>query len=100
MCDKDCAAGNKARRKSGNDPMSKRNTKILAAAVAGTMRANEAFDGGWRKAPCQCPICMDLIKGEEHEAAIAIMKAWSNNFQMQVNRRADEQLAAQGFTFA
>ena len=52
------------------------------AAAAGELRATEVWTAnGWRKAPAQCPICMDLIRGRSVAEILAIMNAWTTAYR-------------------
>lgn len=71
--------------------------KISAAAEAGTRCANEAMGPGKRpRAPCECPICSALIKGEGYAVIMAIGKAWSQNYHAECIRIANKELAEMG----
>jgi hypothetical protein len=58
-----------------NDP------RLSVVVAAGTLQAEEAFShDGWRRAPAQCPICQDAIKGATVADMLALLKAWNKAF--------------------
>ena len=50
-----------------NDP------RLWIAAAAGALRADQA----WRKAPCQCPILVETMKGAPSHEIIELIDTWT-----------------------
>jgi hypothetical protein len=59
-------------------PTTTKSDKLNIAAKAATEAAEAAFNGkGWVKAPAQCKVCTDLIRGETHDLTMAILDVWN-----------------------
>jgi len=69
--------------------------RLQIATAAGALRAEQAWtEGGWRKAPAQCPICMSLINGASTQDMMTILDAWNAAYRARCRQFEDAALAA------
>ena len=70
-----------------NDP------RLVAVVAAATGHAEDAFrHNGWRRAPAQCSVHMDAIKGAPHADVLALSEAWNRAYRHRSNALADDAL--------
>jgi hypothetical protein len=67
--------------------------KLEKVRAAGTLRADEVWtQNGWRKAPAQCPIFCEVIKGATSADIHSMLDAWIAAYHTRCNQYADAAL--------
>jgi hypothetical protein len=55
--------------------------RLIMVTAAASLAATEAYHrAGWRRAPAQCPIALEAIRGASHGETIALLTAWNGAF--------------------
>jgi hypothetical protein len=61
--------------------------EIKAAALSAAY--DVYHNDGWRKAPAQCPVVAEAIKGQDRPTIIIILDIWTETYHKECNRLAN-----------